>query len=408
MRNKNQDFEKIAIALDITPTMYKYAVERYRKMADFLMGKGIEADIYPQGSFRTGTVVRPLKDGREGDYDIDLVCQLSTQKEYTSACVVKNIIGDVLKNDGVYGPKLQPEEDRCWTLGYADVADGIGLSMDVVPCAHETRKEILALVSAGVQPKYAEEAIEITDRLAPGKYDWLPSNPSGYGMWFDDINHRFMEHNFQQRKAQYFSENRGLFETSASVEDVPDAVVKSSLQRTIQLLKRHRDLFYYRANVWNERPTSVIIVTLAAQIAQHSPYYNLDDLLPYVVNGMADYAELLQGRRPRNEAVAAPKSYIRRELQKWIIRNPVNPDDNYADSWTDKTASMFFKWVHAVQNELGSATPAEEKKYITSLQRAFGSVAVEKAIGPFVAAPSIIASKVVATPITPTRPWGEI
>lgn len=408
MRNKSRDLEKIALSLDITPTMYKYAVERYKGMADFFAGKGIKATIYPQGSFRTGTVVRPMKDGREGDFDIDLVCELGIQMEATAPYYVKNVVGNVLKKDGVYGPKLRPEEDRCWTLEYANVADGIGLLMDVVPCVQETENGIFVIKQAGVQTQYAEEAIEITDRIAPDKYGWLPSNPSGYGMWFDDINRRFSEHNSSERKAQFFAENRCLFESSATVEDVPDAVVKSSLQRVIQLLKRHRDLFYLRANAWDERPTSVIIVTLATQIAQHSPYFDLDNLLLYVVNGMADYAELLQRRRPRGETAVAPKQYIRREIQKWVIRNPVNPNDNYADSWTDETASMFFKWVQAVENELGSTTPAEEKKYITSLQRAFGMDTVEKAVGPIVAAPSIISSQPAPKLITPTRPWRTV
>jgi len=35
--------------------------------------------IYPQGSFRLGTVVRP--DTRTGEYDIDLVCWLLIAKE---------------------------------------------------------------------------------------------------------------------------------------------------------------------------------------------------------------------------------------------------------------------------------------------------------------------------------------
>lgn len=406
MRNKNQDLEKIAISLDITPTMYQYAVDRYNGMASFLQGKGVSAEIYPQGSFRTGTVVRPMKDGREADYDIDLVCELALRKEATAPCFVKNIVGDLLKNDGVYAPKLRPEENRCWTLDYADVSDGIGLSMDVVPCVHESDNGMMLLRIKGVPPEYANEAVEITDRISAGHYEWLPSNPSGYGKWFDDINRRFMEHNFRERKARFFTENRNLFAANAKVEEVPDALIKSSLQRTIQLLKRHRDIFYYRAKAWDKRPISAIIVTLSALIAKNSTYLNLDDLLPYVANGMADYAELLQGRRPRNETAAAPKSYIRREMQKWVIRNPVNPDDNFADTWDDDTAAMFFKWVSAVEDELGHSTPIEERKYITSLQRAFGSSAVEKAIGPIAAAPGIITSQSTSKPISPTRPWG--
>lgn len=93
-------------------------------------------------------------------------------------------------------------------------------------------------------------------------------------------------------------------------------------------------------------------------------------------------------------------------MQKWVIRNPVNPDDNFADTWDDDTAAMFFKWVSAVEDELGHSTPIEERKYITSLQRAFGSSAVEKAIGPIAAAPGIITSQSTSKPISPTRPWG--
>lgn len=405
MYNKNQDLEKIAIMLDITPTMYKYAVDRYIGMAKFLTGKGIEADIYPQGSFRTGTVVRPMKDGQERDYDIDLVCELKFKQESTKPGFVKNVIGDALKSDGEYSMKLRPEEDRCWTLDYADVANGVGLSMDVVPCVHETIGGVLVLKSQGIADQYAEEAIEITERVAQEEYDWQASNPGGYGLWFDDINRRFFQQNFQERKIKFFNENRSLFSPVAMVEDVPDALVKSSLQRTIQLLKRHRDVFYHNARKWNERPISAIIVTLAAQLAQHSPYYALDDLLRYIANGMADYAELLQGRRPRNETYATPKLYIRKEQQKWVIRNPVNPNDNYADSWTDETAELFFRWIRAVEDDLGSTSPIEERKYITGLQRGLGLAIVEKAIRA-TNIPSVIMSQTPSKPITPTRPWG--
>ena len=47
--------------LDISPSLYRNAVEKYNNLAKFLNEKGIEADIYPQGSFALGTVVRPSK-----------------------------------------------------------------------------------------------------------------------------------------------------------------------------------------------------------------------------------------------------------------------------------------------------------------------------------------------------------
>jgi hypothetical protein len=93
MRNKNIDFEELARELDISPTMHKYAVERYRGLSDYLQEKGINAKFYPQGSFRTGTVVRPLVNGVESDYDIDVVCELDTVKSETAPQYVKQVVG---------------------------------------------------------------------------------------------------------------------------------------------------------------------------------------------------------------------------------------------------------------------------------------------------------------------------
>ena len=84
MRFKANDLEQIAEKLDISPTMYDYAVARYKGIAQYLADNGIDADFYPQGSFRTGTVVRPIKNGIEADYDIDVMCNLPVKKDFTS------------------------------------------------------------------------------------------------------------------------------------------------------------------------------------------------------------------------------------------------------------------------------------------------------------------------------------
>ena len=71
----------IAEDLDIPPGKYKEAVERYTSVGQWLEGgtypgtDGVPA-IYVQGSFRLGTVVRPYKQWRDADYDIDLACEL--------------------------------------------------------------------------------------------------------------------------------------------------------------------------------------------------------------------------------------------------------------------------------------------------------------------------------------------
>ena len=185
MRFKANDLETIAEKLDISPTMYEYAVARYQGISQYLADNGIDADFYPQGSFRTGTVVRPIKDGIETDFDIDVICELSSKKEATTPKQTKKTVGQALEKNTVYKEKLQPEEDRCWTLKYADVSDGIGFSLDVVPSVGESNTAIAGLINSGVQIQYAGTALAITEKRGAENYSWLPSNPKGFGNWFD-------------------------------------------------------------------------------------------------------------------------------------------------------------------------------------------------------------------------------
>lgn len=101
------------------------------------------------------------------------------------------------------------------------------------------------------------------------------------------------------RRKNFFMENRTIFAESASAEDVPNYYIKSSLQRIIQLLKRHRDIYYSQIKDGETlRPASVIIVTLVAKIAYSAPDTDIESLLSYVVSGLKEYACILQGRTP--------------------------------------------------------------------------------------------------------------
>lgn len=53
---RQKDILSIISSLDISPTMYKNAVEKYSAITKFLNDYGIDADMYPQGSvcFRNG------------------------------------------------------------------------------------------------------------------------------------------------------------------------------------------------------------------------------------------------------------------------------------------------------------------------------------------------------------------
>ena len=65
MNNRNvreQDILKLIKGLDITPIMYENATEKYMAVGTYLQEQGLECEIFPQGSFSLGTVVRPYRE----------------------------------------------------------------------------------------------------------------------------------------------------------------------------------------------------------------------------------------------------------------------------------------------------------------------------------------------------------
>ena len=75
--------------------MRKDAEEKYQAISAYLQAHGIECNIYPQGSFALGTVVRPL---HKDVFDLDTICELSIEKDSTTARETKESVGKVLLN----------------------------------------------------------------------------------------------------------------------------------------------------------------------------------------------------------------------------------------------------------------------------------------------------------------------
>ena len=111
---------KTGSALDIPDHVYEDATLKYEDVGNWLGAQDSDIlqyapDIYVQGSFRLGTVVRPLTDA--DDYDIDLVCRLEIKKEQTTQKRLKELVGDRLKLREDLAKILGPSR-RCWTLDY--------------------------------------------------------------------------------------------------------------------------------------------------------------------------------------------------------------------------------------------------------------------------------------------------
>ncbi len=346
---KNGDIMKeIFDKLDISQTMHENATEKYKNIAKVLKDNGLDAFIYPQGSFSTGTVIRPYKEGKDKNYDLDFVCQIEGTKDNFIPKEIKDSVGDILKEDQRYSKKLI-EYDRCWTIEYADIADGIGFNIDIVPSTAETQEYINFLIKSGIEICKAEKAIAITHK-ENDEFSWISTNPAAYTEWFNEKNKVAFQHYIFEQKTNIFYENRMLY---GSIEDVPDYKVKTPLQRAIQILKRHRDIYYDRSKNNKFKPASIIITTLLAEISNVTDGSGeITKFLNFAVEelrSMENY--FLSGNTPNPSKIF--NSMITKTGQdSWEMKNPVNPADNLLDCWNNNIATMFFKWLKEVNEDI--------------------------------------------------------
>ena len=334
--------------LDISPTMYKNATEKYKAVGTYLQDQGLTCDIFPQGSFSLGTVVRPYRESKEVDYDLDFICCLSEQKERTTARYVKNIVKDTLCKSEIYKEKIQDTEwDKCWTLKYAEV-NGIGFNIDIVPGVSESDEIVQSMVIVAYLKKMRNLRLQLLIKEIKIIYG-LRDQPRAYKNWFESINRPFLEYDRQNKRRVLFEKSRTVYN---SIEEIPEGLERSSLQRVIQILKHHRDVYYCRIRKEDLKPTSAIITTICAEIAYgKDPSLNVFELLQTIANDFEIYFRNQTLTEEEFSRQYETKNTIRKSNGKWYIMNPVNPKDNLADSWNDnpEKAELFFKWVRQIR-----------------------------------------------------------
>lgn len=375
MLESDRLFNKIADELDISPSLYQIAVDRYTAIGNWLdeislvdifegsrdsiPTEKIEADIFPQGSFALGTVVKPWAGGEEQEYDIDLVFQLDLQVGTKQAHALKKAVGQRLKDHGSYCTMLKEEGKRCWTIVYAE-QNNTQFHLDILPALNGESRFTLP---------HRDKEISISDKTNSG-YQWLSSNPRGYAEWFKERN--FIAFNrvaaFERKRAVAMDE--AIF---ATVHDVPDQLVRTPLQRVIQILKRHRDVRFTGLPNEKEKPISMILTTLAALSYGNEESISL--ALENIINKLLAHKNLLFGGRvPSN----MQNNLIERTADgKWVIRNPVCLEENFADKWHldgHKRAKAFFQWVDWLEQDMTLLVEQDEQsRQRTLLEEKFGS-----------------------------------
>jgi hypothetical protein len=322
--------------LDIAPDLQQTAIGRYEEVGTWLTDHGEHGwQIYPQGSFRLGTVVRPSSGA--GEYDIDLVCRLPIAKESTTQEKLKERVGGHLDDYVKWkhqlghadGPTKCEPRRRCWTLCYPT----LGFHLDVLPCVPDE--------------DHLPTGILLTDKQL---HSWQHSNPIGYAAWFRHRSEDLL------RLLKEAAAKRNM-----SVADVPTWEVRSTLQRLVQVLKWHTMVSF--ATDPDNRPPSILITTLAARA-----YRGEQDLFTAARNaldGMTNYIENRDGT--------------------WWIPNPAHEEENFADKWNEypERRQAFVGWLGNIRLLLDELVALEGKGLpvvASRLKEAFGVGPIERSV----------------------------
>lgn len=343
--------EKKLEELELSPTMFNLARKRYTSLGEHFQKFDKSLNIYPQGSMRLGTVVRPFRGEKDAEYDIDTVLEFSNDKGQVTPEWVKQTAKEYLVIDEMYMKLLDKEKKRCWTLQYAEDGNAVGFHMDILPGVKEDAKVIDSMTIIGVNKELIDKAIAITQKRKDNTYEWNPSNPAGYADWFYSVNYPLKADRLRNFQSVIFNNNRGLF---SSIDEVPEQLVKTSLQRVIMVLKRHRDVYFSRKHNEDDKPISIIITTFATLIVRenHISTENTLELLALVSRLLLEYKDY---KLNPSKTFSVSFRILKINNGKWVIPNPVNSNENFADAWNDGTerkAKAFFEWLEAIQKDI--------------------------------------------------------
>ena len=368
--------------LDIPRSYYEEAAERHKSLGKWLCRNGsafekLEPRVHPQGSFRYGTVIRPISG--DGSYDLDQVVVIGKLDSRTlSQADLKEMFGDEIAAYAKSHQMLPPEpKHRCWRLHYRG---NVSFHIDSVPSVPAGGATYELLQRQGVTEPWAVRAVAITDDR---RHDyqtkggiWLTSNPRGFARWFES----------RAALGRPTAVEKGA---RAEVEAVPPYAWRTPLQRVIQILKRHRDVMFAKAP--ELAPISMIITNLAA----------------HAYGGEQDIAVALPN------IVANMERYVRDQWPK--VPNPTHPAEDYADKWrlrTDLPLEVNFRaWMKKVKADVRLLTEGVHDAQVIEARFGFRLTAEQEehiiasrasAIGaPFVQTPKPV-TRIESAP----KPWG--
>lgn len=296
----------VALRIQLSPTDYRKAVERYEAINAFLDRPdsplhGLIEWFYPQGSMVIGSTIASRF--RATGHDLDTIAQMRLAPDSDPQEVLDRLFKALNGTPGsLYHGKVT-RNSRCVTVNYAD-----GMSIDVTP-----------MVRRPSTPE-RESVLFHHRRESPGTPGYRKvANPHGFAAWFNARTPA--EKDFGDRYAQ-FAESYDI-RADAEQEPVPDQEPlrrKSMALVALQLLKRFRNIRYEARE--GRMPPSAVLTKWVGDGAGSGTTRLVDELLHHARRILAILESNLATGRLVHEA------------------NPVCAADVLTDRWPENRADQ--------------------------------------------------------------------
>lgn len=311
---------RIAQELQLDKTRLERMEQAYNAVSEILKKddsffKDLEIEIYAQGSKRIGTTTKPINGE---DFDLDTVLHIYDVYANHSPEKIYNELVRVIESDTYY-KSIREKKSRCVRLNYKG-----DFHMDILPAC---------------MPDYFDrEKIAIPEKKLSG---WSSGNPKGYANNFLRI-----ANSVKQPYLKLYSE--ALLEAKVETEPLPEELYnKTPLQRAVQLIKRYRDIYFQDDNEF--AVSSIVVTTLISEFydGENSIYDTINNVVYKIKNSYSDSVN---------------------SNQRFKVFNPVNSDEEFTDSWTDKHYQAFYNFIkdfYLRWQELKESFEKSGKEYVT-------------------------------------------
>lgn len=321
---------RAARSISLTEAQYEKIDDRYKVLKDILDASASPllegAHIFVQGSVGLRTTIKPLT-GAPADLstvDADAIVLLCNADGASAEAVLDEIYDRISE-----GTRVEAEVKllrRGVRIIYADTDPGFHI--DITP----------ARTVPGNMEKDGQGKLEVPDRELMA---WKASSPIPYLYWLDAATKK----EIALESIAVLSRKMIAMDaaTQAPLPEYEQYIDSDPLRAAIKLLKRHRDEWAVSSGDIDHRPISAVITTLATRAyedvaadSQNRPRKPLDAILEIVENMPA---------------------YIRHENGQYLVCNPKDGEENFAEKWNRRVEGpayvrAFHQWHHSAKESM--------------------------------------------------------